>query len=80
MKKEYVKPYLALESFQLVASIAGACNEGGATPLNHGIDTCTLEDSWLFGEACGEFNFRLLEDKNAVCYQGIVDGGAYLTS
>ena len=77
MKKEYVKPYLALESFQLVAALAGACSENGKTPLNQGVDTCTLEDSILFGNACGIGNVHETPD---LCYQGPVNGGLYLTS
>lgn len=76
MKKEYVKPYLALESFQLVAALAGACSEGGSSPLNSGIDSCILADDTLFGSACEDS----VHDYPELCYQGPVNGGLYLTS
>lgn len=78
MKKEYVKPYLALESFQLVAALAGSCSGEGQTQLGQSIDTCTLVDfgDTLFGAAC-EDNVHLHPE---LCYQGPVNGGQYMTS
>ncbi len=79
MKKEYVKPYLALESFQLVAALAGACNGAGQTPLNQSIDECTAVEEgggMLFGNAC-TVNVHLQPN---ICHQGPVNGGTYLTS
>lgn len=38
MKKEYKKPILAVESFQLNAAIAGSCSNG--IPINHYEDNC----------------------------------------
>ncbi len=76
MKKEYVKPYLALESFQLVAALAGSCSGEGQFTLNQGIDNCKLADDTLFGAAC-EDNVHLYPD---LCYQGPVNGGLYMTS
>ncbi len=76
MKKEYVKPYLALESFQLVAALAGSCTDDGYTPLNQGIDTCKLSDDTMFGMSCEDS----VHDFPELCYQGPVNGGLYLTS
>lgn len=76
MKKEYVKPYLALESFQLVAALAGSCTDANKAPLNHGIDSCILDDNTLFGIACKES----VHDFPELCYHGPVNGGLYLTS
>lgn len=41
MKKQYKKPYLALESFQLNAAIANACSTTKRTPIRHQEDTCS---------------------------------------
>lgn len=80
MKKQYVKPYLALESFQLVAALAGACNGENQIPLNHGIDTCTAEEEGgglIFGNSC-VVNYR--DNPDQPCYNGVVGGGQYMTS
>lgn len=42
MKKTYSKPYLAVESFQLNAAIAGACS--GKITLGHSVDACHTHD------------------------------------
>lgn len=78
MKKEYTKPYLALESFQLVAALAGSCGNEGQHPLNHGIDTCDRVDQgdYLFGAACEDNVHNNPEE----CYQGPIEGGLYLAS
>ena len=49
MKKEYSKPFLALESFQLDAAIAASCSSQGYLPLNHFIGSCS--DNTLNGYA-----------------------------
>lgn len=74
MKKEYVKPYLALESFQLVAALAGSCNEGYAKPLNQSMDECNLEEwgEFMFGAGCDD-NVLQGEDN---CYQTMLEGGS----
>ena len=76
MKKEYVKPYLALESFQLVAALAGSCSDSGYSTLNSSIDSCILSDDTLFGASCEDSVHEYPE----LCYQGPVNGGLYLTS
>ena len=79
MKKEYVKPYLAFESFQLVAALAGGCSDAGKVPLGHSIDTCTLKEEdqnvW-FGTLC-EVN---VHDYPEWCYQNLLESQLYLTS
>lgn len=60
MRMEYQKPYLAVESFQLNAAIAGACSAPGMMALGHSPNTCTLQDEkgdkygtlTFFGAAC----------------------------
>lgn len=80
MKKEYKKPYLLVESFQLDAAIAGACKQAGLTPINHYLNTCTAAEEapelGYFGAACeaaGGDNVNLWEggDSNdGFCYHG----------
>lgn len=40
MKREYKKPYLLVESFQLNAAIAGSCTTLGGITINYGEDNC----------------------------------------
>lgn len=49
MKKEYSKPYIVMESFQLNAAIATTCTSSGKYPLNHTQDTC-IDDGDKAGE------------------------------
>lgn len=80
MKKEYVKPYLALESFQLVAALAGSCQNA----INHSIDECNGNEEDLgvfFGNSCdihAIIDGKYTED--GVCYHGFDGLGNYLTS
>lgn len=46
MKREYAKPSLAIESFQLDAAIAGTCAQSGAMLLNLKLESCTLNDEF----------------------------------
>ena len=56
MKKEYSKPYLLVESFQLDAAIAASCSASGAEAINYSLNTCTaMEEApglGYFGQAC----------------------------
>lgn len=74
MKKEYKKPVVAVESFQLDASIAGACKDKKAHVINHYQSTCTVdkdEEGYIgqsfFGSANG--SCEKLDD-TFYCYQG----------
>lgn len=40
MKREYKKPVLAVESFQLDAAIAASCSSQGFVPIGFGENTC----------------------------------------
>ena len=42
MKKKYVKPYIAVESFQLNAAIASCTSEGGI-PINKSENDCGFD-------------------------------------
>ena len=50
MKKEYRKPYLAVESFQLDAAVASGC--GNAITVNQSIESCAASEGYLFGPGC----------------------------
>ena len=56
MKKEYSKPYMMVESFQLNAAIAASCSSEGKNPINFYQSNCTLEEELpglgYFGAAC----------------------------
>lgn len=65
MKKEYVKPYIVVESFQLNAAIAAGCNGSGKFALGYTQDTCTdLEEGGpgYFGAACAEIGLENVVD------------------
>ena len=44
MKREYRKPYLAMESFQLNAAIAASCSSDNKQPIHYGENTCIVGD------------------------------------
>lgn len=72
MKKDYIKPYLAVESFQLDAAIAGTCTGDDKLPMNHDQNSCNLEDygEEVFGSACGDNVIANPGDQSdAICYQ-----------
>lgn len=73
MKKEYKKPYLLVESFQLDAAIAASCSPG-KIPLHYGLDSCTLEEEMFgfgyFGNLCIH-DVKVEGDGNdTICYHG----------
>lgn len=82
MKKEYTKPYLAVESFQLDAAIAGAC-ANKPIQINHQVNECVLGDNKgevtdiYFGAVCG-YNAEVNDD--GTCYQAFVGSDTYLES
>lgn len=87
MKREYIKPYLAVESFQLNAAIAGACSSKIA--LNHQVNDCTTHDEdgikdpnvYIFGAACATEIPNGLDITQAdTCYQAMSMSDQFLTS
>lgn len=89
MKKEYIKPYLAVESFQLDAAIAGACGGENMMALNHQVNTCTLADETndygliYFGAACGTaggMDIVTPDNSDGACYQVFNASEQFLTS
>ena len=84
MKKEYVKPYLAVESFQLDASIASGCG----IKLYYSGTACTMVDDKgektldiNFGPACEEQGgINMLQEDPDICYHAMAGRGIYLES
>lgn len=90
MKKEYIKPYLAVESFQLDAAIAGACGSDNMMALNHSVNDCTLMDGQgenynidYFGAACGlagGVDIVTPDNPDGACYMVFNAADQFLTS
>lgn len=79
MKREYQKPYLAMESFQLNAAIAASCTSAGKSPINYGRYDCKLGDDpgeqydVYFGAVCDVDVYTQSGDGNdELCYHGLV--------
>ena len=84
MKKEYKKPVIFIESFQLNAAIAGSCSdETNEKPINHYATTCGYgignEFNWQFfsEDTCDVDLVGESGDGNDTpCYHGpILSGG-----
>lgn len=74
MKKTYVKPCVAVETFQLNAAVAAACSQENKLPLNYSMDTCTLQEEApglnYFGNICIH-DIKVEGDGNdLICYHG----------
>lgn len=74
MKKEYIKPYLLVESFQLDAAIAAACSTENKLAIHYGLDSCTAEEEApglnYFGNKCVH-DIQVEGDGNdLICYHG----------
>lgn len=80
MKRAYSKPFLAVESFQLNAAIAGSCSND--TPINHYATSCgygVIEEGeywYYFGENNCELDVtgESSQGGETPCYHGPVDG------
>ena len=82
MKKTYVKPYVAVETFQLDAAIATSC--AGRIALHYGQDTCADYDEFdtltYFGDACGakkngtDVTAPAGDENDTLCYHGPLPG------
>ena len=58
MKKKYIKPYIAVESFQLDAAIAVSCSSQGYIPIGRTENTCGMFDSSEDGFQFELFNYN----------------------
>ena len=81
MKKTYSKPYIAVESFQLDAAIAGSCSSYGKISLGFYQDSCADESGpGYFGDACGrdpngtDVTAPGADANDRLCYHGPVPG------
>jgi len=78
MKKTYVKPYLAVETFQLDAAIASSCSSQGKLDLGYTMDTCNLDDGrgthrpsfGYFGKSCRSDVEVVGDGNDLICYHG----------
>ena len=82
MKKEYIKPSIIIENFEVNEFIAGACAEQGRSPIdittiiNSTLEGCMLDDgsgTFMFSSYCldnGGINGMI--DNVDACYQGIM--------
>ncbi|MBQ6889620.1 MAG: hypothetical protein IJN53_01150 [Oscillospiraceae bacterium] len=82
MKREYIKPYLAVESFQLDAALAGSCTDGGGESINHYQHSCVDEVYGFFSSQC---DTNVTDENNVddkLCYHGPIDdlAGLFLSS
>lgn len=77
MKRKYVKPFLAVESFQLDAAVAGACADAGRTPLNFQIEVCQLANGY-FSDNCEDSGLDVYNEKD-ICYHAYAHE-MYITS
>lgn len=85
MKKEYTKPFIIVESFQLNAAVAASCSSDNKIAINYGENTCDdLEETGAsyFGAACSTDVTTYGGDNNdTFCYHGPFDPYAvYLKS
>lgn len=79
MKKEYMKPFFAVESFQLNAAVAASCSSQGKVAIQFGETDCTAMEeadgqSYFGNGICATDVTSPNEDENgAFCYQGVID-------
>lgn len=81
MKRNYTKPYLLVESFQLNAAVATSCSSEGKQPIHYGENTCIVGDDSdetyieYLGNACeidvvGDVGG---DNNDTFCYHGPID-------
>lgn len=89
MKKEYAKPYIIIESFQLNAAVAASCSSESKIPINYGVANCTDKEeagAGYFGLACDTdvSSYPTIgggDGNDGFCYHGPFDPNAtYLKS
>ena len=77
MKKEYKKPLIAVESFQLDAAVAGTCVANGFIPIGHGEDNCWFADRQFFNYNNCQFDLTGPggDGNDTLCYHGPTETG-----
>ena len=81
MKRNYTKPYLLVESFQLNAAVATSCSSEGKQPIHYGENSCIVGDDSdeqpmeYLGNACElDIINNVSGDANdTLCYHGPFD-------
>ncbi len=82
MKKQYQKPYIGLESFQLNAAIADACSTNNYRPINHGPSSCSFANGQFFSYQNCQMDLTgpVIVGIDTVCYHGpLLSGGVIFT-
>lgn len=81
MKREYKKPYLLVESFQLNAAVAGSCAAQHGITINYGENSCgfdvgvTKQFQYFNYKNC-EVDLTGPDDGNdTICYHGPLAAG-----
>lgn len=88
MKKAYIKPYLAVESFQLDAAIAASCSSQNYIPINYGENNCgyggSIEDKkfqFFNWDNCDiDLTGDSVDGNNTECYHGPGFGITFISS
>lgn len=83
MKKEYRKPYLMVESFQLDAAIAATCTSQGFLPINYSENTCTFDNGQFFNYNNCQMDLTGPEGdgNDTLCYHGpLLAGMTFINS
>ena len=71
MKKEYKKPLIAVESFQLDAAVAATCSSQGFLPLGHGEDNCSYYGEFFNVDNCQvDLTGPEGDGNDTLCYHG----------
>lgn len=81
MKRNYTKPYLLVESFQLNAAVATSCSSESKQPIHYGENSCIVGDDpdeqemEYLGNACEVdiINNVKGDENDTLCYHGPFD-------
>ena len=85
MKKPYQKPVVAVELFQLDASIAASCSSQGYQPLNHyDFSVCKdhTDNGYFFNANHCVIDLTPPDDdgSDGICYHGPIAGVTFIYS
>ena len=89
MKKKYIKPYVAVESFQLDAAIAASCSSQNFIPIGRGENNCGFDTPNEEGFTYEFFNYTNCatdltgpegDGNDTVCYHGPTYGMTFIAS
>lgn len=83
MKKEYKKPYLLVETFQLDAAIAASCSSQGFIPIGRSENTCSFDGGQFFNYNNCQMDLTGPEGdgNDTKCYHGpMLAGNTFIAS